>query len=122
MLEPMLSDAVHDGILDGRLVAARLRQQVRLRVADLAEAGHTLTLALVRVGDDPASAVYVTHKVRACAEVGIASEVTHLPSTRLASPSSRRATHSLIALSGDGYCRCRCCYCWRFSRGSRAFP
>ena len=81
MLEPMLSEAVHDGILDGRLVAARLRQQVRLRVGELGVEGHTLTLALVRVGDDPASAVYVTHKVRACAEVGIASAVTHLPET-----------------------------------------
>ncbi len=38
-------------------------------------------LAVIRVGDDPASAVYVRNKERACAEIGVATETFHLPAT-----------------------------------------
>ncbi len=67
------------GILDGRLVAAEVRRQVQLVVSRLRGLGHSVRLSVVRVGDDPASAIYVRHKQRDCAAVGIASEEVHLP-------------------------------------------
>ncbi len=61
-------------ILDGKALAATLRGEVRERVRRLREAtGKVPGLAAVLVGEDPASASYVRSKVKACAEVGIAS-------------------------------------------------
>jgi methylenetetrahydrofolate dehydrogenase (NADP+) / methenyltetrahydrofolate cyclohydrolase len=60
-------------IINGVEVAAAIRSECRARVQVLREAGVTPGLAVVLVGDDPASAVYVRNKVRACAEVGIRS-------------------------------------------------
>src|SRR6185369_5577118 len=65
-------------LLDGRVAADAIKREVADEVATLKrEHGVTPRLAAVIVGDDPASAVYVRNKIRACAEVGIASE--HLP-------------------------------------------
>src|ERR1041385_9308493 len=65
-------------MLDGRIAADAIKREVADKVAALKrERGATPRLAAVMVGDDPASAVYVRNKIRACAEVGIASE--HLP-------------------------------------------
>ena len=77
---PHLQDswAVNNGILNGKLVAERVKAPIREQTALLAEQGITLTLAVVRVGADPASEVYVRGKVRACAEVGILSRHHHL--------------------------------------------
>ncbi len=61
------------GILDGRAVAAALRAEVSRGVALLKELGIVPRLDVVLVGDDPASQIYVRHKVRACEEVGIES-------------------------------------------------
>ena len=61
-------------IIDGKAVAARLRAQVAQDVAAfVADHGQAPGLATVLVGDDPASAVYVAGKQRACAEVGMAA-------------------------------------------------
>jgi len=61
-------------IIDGKAVAAGVRERVRGEVADfVAEAGRPPTLATVIVGDDPASEVYVSGKHRACEEVGMRS-------------------------------------------------
>lgn len=80
---PHLQDswAVSEGILHGKLVAERVKGPIREQTALLAEQGITLNLAVVRVGEDPASEVYVRGKVRACAEVGIGSRHHHLPAT-----------------------------------------
>jgi methylenetetrahydrofolate dehydrogenase (NADP+)/methenyltetrahydrofolate cyclohydrolase len=59
--------------IDGKRVAAAVRDDVRQRVARLAERGAVPGLATVLVGDDPASRVYVGNKERACAEVGMRS-------------------------------------------------
>ncbi len=66
--------------IDGKAFAATLRQQVAGGVAQVKQA-HELTpgLAVVLVGDDPASHVYVTNKKKACAEAGIASFETLFP-------------------------------------------
>ena len=71
--------AVTDGILHGKLVAERVKGPIREQTELLAQQGITLALAVVRVGEDPASEVYVRGKVRACAEVGIQSRHHHLP-------------------------------------------
>jgi methylenetetrahydrofolate dehydrogenase (NADP+)/methenyltetrahydrofolate cyclohydrolase len=60
-------------LIDGRAVAARVRERVTAEVAELREHGVSPGLATVLVGDDPASHVYVRMKRKACEEVGIAS-------------------------------------------------
>jgi methylenetetrahydrofolate dehydrogenase (NADP+)/methenyltetrahydrofolate cyclohydrolase len=67
--------------MDGAAVARRVRAQVAADVASLAARGDTPGLAVVLVGDDPASAVYVAAKEKACAEVGIRSTTTRLPTS-----------------------------------------
>jgi methylenetetrahydrofolate dehydrogenase (NADP+)/methenyltetrahydrofolate cyclohydrolase len=60
-------------VIDGRAVAARVRQGVAAEVAGLVQRGREHPgLATILVGDDPASAIYVANKRKACAEVGIA--------------------------------------------------
>lgn len=66
-------------ILDGKAMAKAIRQDVARDVARLREEGLTPGLAVVLVGDDPASHTYVRAKAKACREVGIHSEVLHLP-------------------------------------------
>lgn len=66
--------------IDGKVVSAHLREQLKKDVAVLKEkSGVTPGLAVVLVGDDPASAVYVRNKHRACDEVGMYSEVITMP-------------------------------------------
>ena len=69
-------------LLDGAVVANAIKDQVKTAIQTLgADRGITPCLAAVRVGDDPASAVYVRNKIRACEEVGIRSEHHALPET-----------------------------------------
>lgn len=69
-----------DIIIDGKAVATRVRAAAALRARALRDAGIEPGLAVVLVGDDPASAAYVTMKERDCDEVGIRSFDTRLPS------------------------------------------
>jgi methylenetetrahydrofolate dehydrogenase (NADP+) / methenyltetrahydrofolate cyclohydrolase len=66
-------------IIDGKALAARLQTAVARRVASLQTQATTPGLAVVLIGDDPASAIYVRNKVRACEAVGIRSFFTQLP-------------------------------------------
>jgi methylenetetrahydrofolate dehydrogenase (NADP+)/methenyltetrahydrofolate cyclohydrolase len=67
-------------ILDGKAAAARIREEVRAGVEKLrADFGVTPGLAVIIVGEDPASKVYVGRKHQACGELGIASQVIRLP-------------------------------------------
>jgi methylenetetrahydrofolate dehydrogenase (NADP+)/methenyltetrahydrofolate cyclohydrolase len=66
-------------VIDGRAVAARVRERVAVEVRELRAAGVEPGLATVLVGDDPASHVYVRMKRKACEEVGIASIHHELP-------------------------------------------
>ena len=59
--------------IDGTSLARTQRGEVALRAAALAAAGRPPGLAVILIGDDPASHVYVRNKVRACAEAGIRS-------------------------------------------------
>ena len=66
-------------LIDGKAVAAEVRAQVALEVQNLVQKGVTPGLAVVIVGDDPASRTYVNNKKKACAQVGIYSEEYALP-------------------------------------------
>jgi len=66
-------------LIDGADIARRLRGELALRAAALAAAGHRPGLAVILVGGDPASAVYVRNKVRACEEAGIRSILERYP-------------------------------------------
>jgi methylenetetrahydrofolate dehydrogenase (NADP+)/methenyltetrahydrofolate cyclohydrolase len=66
-------------ILDGKLTAAAIKDDLAKRVAVLAQAGHVPGLGTVLVGDDPGSHAYVNGKHRDCAQVGIASIRRELP-------------------------------------------
>jgi methylenetetrahydrofolate dehydrogenase (NADP+)/methenyltetrahydrofolate cyclohydrolase len=69
-------------ILDGKAVAAKERQKSAARAADfVSKYGRAPGLAVVKVGEDPASAVYVRNKRKACEECGIASFAHDLPAT-----------------------------------------
>ncbi len=65
--------------INGKEIAAAVRQEVRTQVAEMTQQGHTPGLAVILVGDDPASRVYVNNKEKACAEAGIHSEKFCLP-------------------------------------------
>ena len=60
-------------LIDGKSVAAKLNAETAAKVAELAAKGKKTTLAVVLVGEDPASQVYVRNKIRTCGEVGIIS-------------------------------------------------
>ena len=62
------------GIIDGRQVAADMRDELKQEVSNLKDRGIVPGLGVVLVGDDPASRSYVTAKERACDEIGIFSD------------------------------------------------
>ena len=67
-------------VIDGKALAARMRAEIKERVAAFkAERGREIGLAVVLVGEDSASQVYVRNKIKACEEVGIQSYSYHLP-------------------------------------------
>lgn len=65
--------------IDGKLVSAAVRDQLKERITDLAGYGITPGLAVVIVGEDPASQTYVRGKMKACDQLGIYSEQYTLP-------------------------------------------
>ncbi len=60
-------------VLDGKQIALEIEEELKVRIANLEDNGVTPCLAVVIVGDDPASHVYVSSKERACARLGIRS-------------------------------------------------
>lgn len=81
-------------LMRGQEVAAALEAELRKGVDEL---GFAPGLAVVRVGDDPASEIYVNHKIRACERLGFYSEAHHLP----ASSSQSDIQHKLEALNAN---------------------
>jgi methylenetetrahydrofolate dehydrogenase (NADP+)/methenyltetrahydrofolate cyclohydrolase len=65
-------------LIDGKALAAQVRAELRPRIERLTALGRQPGLAVILVGDDPASAVYVRNKVRACEEIGIRSWMDRL--------------------------------------------
>ena len=66
-------------IIDGKALAAKLRGELKEKVAAFKSEKGDIGLAVVLVGEDPASQVYVRNKIKACEEVGIRSFSYHLP-------------------------------------------
>lgn len=66
-------------IIDGKEVARQIREGLAAEIAELKAQGKTPGLAVVLVGEDPASQVYVGSKVRACEELGLYSQKWELP-------------------------------------------
>ncbi len=90
-----MSDAM---LLDGKFYAAQIKAQIRDRVQALAAAGKTCSLAVLLVGEDPASATYVRGKEKDCAECGIASQVLRFP----ADVSAQTLEQHIADLNADG--------------------
>jgi methylenetetrahydrofolate dehydrogenase (NADP+) / methenyltetrahydrofolate cyclohydrolase len=80
--------------LDGAAVARALKDEARAEVEELARGGVRPGLGVLLVGDDPASAVYVRSKTKACDEVGLHHETVRLPATA--------ATEEVVAVV-EGY-------------------
>lgn len=66
-------------IIDGKAVSAAIKDEIKNEVADLKEQGKEVCLAVIQVGNNPASTVYVGNKKKACAYVGIKSLAYELP-------------------------------------------
>ena len=66
-------------ILDGKALASEIRAALVTRVERLTAAGQRPGLAVILVGDDPASAIYVRNKALACEQVGIRSTIDRMP-------------------------------------------
>ena len=73
------SSLVHTRTIDGQAIAREFREGLMRRVGALASKGVRPGLAVVQVGNHPASKVYVRNKIRACSEVGLLSEHIDLP-------------------------------------------
>jgi methylenetetrahydrofolate dehydrogenase (NADP+) / methenyltetrahydrofolate cyclohydrolase len=95
---PIASAAMGARIIDGKAVAAEVRARVAAGVQELvAEHGRRPGLATVLVGEDPASAVYVANKQKACAEAGMAAFDVRLP----ADASAEDVARELARLNAD---------------------
>lgn len=66
-------------IIDGKAISAAIKDELKEQVKAYKEQGIEITLAVVKVGNDPASAVYVRNKEKACEYVGITSRTLALP-------------------------------------------
>lgn len=68
-------------IIDGKVISAAVKERVKNGVSELNKKGITVGLAVIIVGDDPASKIYVANKKKACEDLGIISEEYALPAS-----------------------------------------
>ena len=66
-------------LIDGKAIAAQIKDECREKVAKMKSEGIEVTLAVIQVGNDPASTVYVGNKKKACEYIGIRSLAYELP-------------------------------------------
>lgn len=66
-------------IIDGKLISTQIKEELKVKVAEYKKQGITITLAVIQVGSDPASTVYVGNKKKACEFIGIESLAYELP-------------------------------------------
>lgn len=66
-------------IIDGKKISQEIKDELREKMTELKQKGESRCLAVIQVGDDPASSVYVNNKKKACEYIGIDSESYHLP-------------------------------------------
>lgn len=65
--------------IDGKKIAQEIKEELKVEVAQLKAKNKEICLAVIQVGDDPASSVYVNNKKKACDYIGIRSEAYELP-------------------------------------------
>lgn len=80
-------------MIDGKAISAQIKDEVKEKVSALKAQGKTVCLAVIQVGSDPASGVYVGNKKKACAYVGIESLAYELP--------EETTQEELLSLIGD---------------------
>lgn len=68
-------------IIDGKQISKEIKDELKEEVATLKAEGKNVALAVIQVGEDPASSVYVNNKKKACEYIGIESLAFHLPET-----------------------------------------
>lgn len=68
-------------LIDGKQISKEIKDELKIEVEHLKQQGREICLAVVQVGNDPASTVYVNNKKKACAYIGIRSESYELPET-----------------------------------------
>lgn len=84
-------------LIDGKKIAAEIRSELKAEAADFqAKYAQQVGLAVVLVGEDPASQVYVRNKIRACEEVGIRSFAHFMPTD-----SSQKSVEELVCALAD---------------------
>lgn len=84
-------------LIDGKQISKEIKDELKAEVQKLKEQGREICLAVVQVGEDPASTVYVNNKKKACAYIGIESRAYELPET-----TSEEGLVSLVEeLNGD---------------------
>ena len=66
-------------IIDGKRISTEIKDELKIQATNLKEQGVEVTLAVIQVGNDPASGVYVRNKKRACEYIGIGSRSYELP-------------------------------------------
>lgn len=66
-------------VIDGKKISQEIKDELKEKVAKMAEEGKKIALAVIQVGNDPASSVYVRNKKNACAYIGIESLSYELP-------------------------------------------
>ncbi len=66
-------------IIDGKAISLEIKDELKKQVAEYKEQGIEITLAVIKVGNDPASAVYVRNKEKACEYIGVTSKTFALP-------------------------------------------
>ncbi len=66
-------------LIDGKKISSEIKEELKTEVGRLKEEGISVCLAVIQVGDDPASTVYVGNKKKACAYIGIESRSYRLP-------------------------------------------
>ena len=66
-------------IIDGKKISDEIKAELKDKVSEYKAKGREITLAVIQVGDDPASSVYVGNKKKACEQIGINSIAYELP-------------------------------------------
>ena len=80
-------------IIDGKAISAQIKDELKGKVAEMKEQGIEICLAVIQVGNDPASTVYVGNKKKACAYICIRSLASELP--------EETTQEELLALIGE---------------------
>ncbi len=66
-------------IIDGKMISSQIKDELKEEVAEMKSQGREVCLAVIQVGNDPASSVYVRNKKRACEYIGIKSLIYDMP-------------------------------------------